>query len=118
MSRFSGIKTHSYAVVGTADPVEVLLYDDFRRYVMLYAKTGTCYFTVGAYNANNEIALTEGNTYEPIIMPRDQFWFRGLGATMVVVTDRGDMDEQYIKYSGNDVYAPGSSTTFLRRMME
>lgn len=114
MSRFSGVVNHSFQVTGSDTPVEVCFYSDFRRYVMLYAQTGTCYFTIGAYDSANEIALTEGNTYEPVIMPRNQIWYRGAGSTMVVVEDLGRMKPYGITYNNMPVYVPGSTENFLQ----
>jgi len=113
MSRYSGVVTNSWAIIGAATATEVVPYSDLRKYVMLYAKAGTCYITIGPYNPDNEIAITEGNTFEPVIMPRDEIWYRGSDSTMVVVADSEGYKENRLIYDGEAVLAPGSSTRYL-----
>lgn len=117
MSRYSGANVHSFQVEGSADPIEVAYYDDFRHYIMLYAQLGTCYFTIGDYDSKVEIALTEGHSYEPIIMPRNQIWYRGAGSKLVVVEDKGNFEAYGITYEGIPVFVPNSTSTYLQRLV-
>lgn len=115
MSRYSGVKLISHSYIGEAEPIEVAFNDDFRRYVMLYAKQGTCYFCIGPYDPNNEIALTEGNSYEPIIMPRNEIWYRGENSILVTMVDSNEYFTDLLVYNTLNVYAPDSVTVFLKR---
>jgi len=119
MSRYSGVTVHSYAVVGSDGPTQLVEYSDHRQYVMIYAKQGTCYITIGPYNINNEIAITEGNTYEPIVMPRNEIWYRGPASSLVLTIDSlGTHPEDFrIQYNGFDVLAPGSEEQYLHNLI-
>ena len=112
------INTHSYAVVGSAIPVEAALTEKRRRSIMLYAKQGTCYVTIGKYDADNELAITEGNTLELNVNYLDQVWYRGVNSSMVVITDTGFYAQEHIRYGGEVVFLPESTTHVLERFTD
>ena len=85
---------------------------------MLYAKQGTCYITVGKYDADNEIAITEGNTFEMNLQPNDAVWYRGANSSLVVVTDTGFYEQHHLDYHGRVPFVPGSTTHVLERFTD
>ena len=85
MERVGAVNT-SYT--GTASAVEILPSDPNRKYLCLYAVTGTCQIAFGIDSGDfndNAITIEQGVMWEPRVIITSSILFKGDGAILTVL---------------------------------
>lgn len=83
------VKLNVTSVTGAINPVKICQEDGHRRYLGLYAKSGTCVVSVGeGDHFNSSYVLAEGILLEPSEAYGSPCYYSGDTTTLLVLTDR------------------------------
>ena len=82
------VKTNTTRVDGTAVVQVVAVEDGHRRYLGLYAKSGSCFISVGnGEHADEMITIAQGNIFESTATYGDKISYTGVGTQLLVIMD-------------------------------
>jgi len=83
-----GIQTNTIKVDGTGDVAHVAVFDSHRKYLGLYAQSGSCVVSIGdGTHADMAITIAQGNIFEPDPGFTEAVYYTGVGTTLLVITD-------------------------------
>lgn len=84
----ANVKTTTNRYEGGVTGAVVAVRDDKRKYIGLYAQSGSCLVSLGeVMHTNNQLTLAQGNLFETAVNVLDRILYSGAGTVLLVIQD-------------------------------